>query len=110
MECRNVLGVCNRMVFTLKCHVQFIIIFLPIIRESVDSLCRDGTDSTIYTILKQKPYNFTTNMLKAYLTLYTRMTTIVVMNIGTLITNDDYSHHGHYRVVSALPRGYIVYS
>ena len=36
------------------------------------------------------------------LTLYTQMTTIVVMYIGTLITNDDYSRHGHYRVVSAL--------
>ena len=36
------------------------------------------------------------------LTLYTRMTTIVVMNIGTLIPNDDYSRHGHYRAVSAL--------
>ena len=34
-------------------------------------------------------------------TLYTRMTTIVVMNIGTLITNDNYSRHGHYRAVSA---------
>ena len=36
------------------------------------------------------------------LTLYTQMITIVVMNIGTLIMNDDYSRHGHYRVVSAL--------
>ena len=39
--------------------------------------------------------------VSSILTLYTRMTTIVVMNIGTLITNDDYSRHGHYRVVSA---------
>ena len=31
------------------------------IRESVDSLCRDGAD------VQQKPYNFTTSMLKAYL-------------------------------------------
>ena len=31
------------------------------------------------------------------LTLYARMT-----NIGTLITNDDYSRHGHHRAVSAL--------
>ena len=30
------------------------------------------------------------------------MTTIVVMNIGVLITNDDYSRHDHYRAVSAL--------
>ena len=37
------------------------------IRESVDSLCRDGADAAIYVILKQKPYNFTTNMQKAYL-------------------------------------------
>ena len=36
------------------------------------------------------------------LTLYTRMTTIVVMNIGTLITNDDYSRYGHYRAVIVL--------
>ena len=40
--------------------------------------------------------------LQILLTLYTRMTTIVVMNIGTLIPNDDYSRHGHYRAVSAL--------
>ena len=38
--------------------------FLAVIRESVDSLCRDGADA-IYAILKQKPYNFTTNALKA---------------------------------------------
>ena len=31
-----------------------------------------------------------------YLTLCTQMTTIVIMNIGTSITNDDYSRHGHY--------------
>ena len=37
------------------------------IRESVDSLCRDGADAAIYAILKQKPYNFTTSTLKAYL-------------------------------------------
>ena len=30
------------------------------------------------------------------------MTTIVVMNIGMLITKDDYSRHGHHRAVSAL--------
>ena len=38
-----------------------------IIRESVDSLCRDGARRAIYAILKQKPYNFTKNTLKAYL-------------------------------------------
>ena len=39
-----------------------------LIRESVDSLCRDGVDTQYtYAILKQKPYNFTTNSLKAYL-------------------------------------------
>jgi len=37
------------------------------IRESVDSLCRDGTDVQ-YILLKQKPYNSATNLLKAYLT------------------------------------------
>ena len=36
------------------------------ITESVDSLCKDGAD-TIYAILKQKQYNFTTNTLIAYL-------------------------------------------
>ena len=36
------------------------------IRESVDSLCRDGPDAQ-YMQFKQKPYNFTTNTLKAYL-------------------------------------------
>ena len=33
------------------------------IRESVDSLCRDGADAQYM----QKPYNFTTNTLIAYL-------------------------------------------
>ena len=38
------------------------------IRESVDSLCRDGADAQyMQYILKQKLYNFTTNTLKAYL-------------------------------------------
>jgi len=41
--------------------------YIQSIRESVDSLCRDGADGAIYAILKQKPYNFTTNTLKAYL-------------------------------------------
>ena len=35
-----------------------------IIRESVDSLCRDGANAQY---MQQKPYNFTTNTLKAYL-------------------------------------------
>ena len=47
-------------------------------------------------------YHCMEKVIRDSLTLYTRMTTIVVMNIGTLITNDDYSRHGHYRVVSAL--------
>ena len=37
------------------------------IRESVDSLCRDDANVKYMQYLKQKPYNFTTNMLKAYL-------------------------------------------
>ena len=45
--------------------------FLQTIRESVDSLCRDGADAAIYAILKQKPYNFTANTLKAYLSAQT---------------------------------------
>ena len=40
-----------------------------LIRESVDSLCRDGADAQLYAILKQKPYNFTTSTLKAYLSI-----------------------------------------
>ena len=35
--------------------------------ELVDSLCRNGADSQHMQYLKQKPYNFTTNMLNAYL-------------------------------------------
>ena len=34
------------------------------IRDSVDSLCRDGAD---VQYMQQKPYIFTTNTLKAYL-------------------------------------------
>ena len=43
--------------------------FFPcyIIRESVDCLCRDGADTRYMQYIKQKPYNFATNMLKAYL-------------------------------------------
>ena len=37
------------------------------IRESVDSLCSDGTDAQYMQYFKLKPYNITTNMLKAYL-------------------------------------------
>ena len=42
---------------------------LEITRESVDSVCRDGADMQyIYAILKQLPYNFTTNTTpKAYI-------------------------------------------
>ena len=36
------------------------------IRESVDSLCRDGADAQ-YMGVKQKPYNFPTNTQKAYI-------------------------------------------
>ena len=36
-----------------------------LIREFVDSLCRDGADAQY--IYKKKPYNFTTNALKAHL-------------------------------------------
>ena len=36
--------------------------------QSVDSLCRDGADAQ-YATLKQKPYNFTTNTQKPYLSI-----------------------------------------
>ena len=39
------------------------------IRESVDSLCRDSADAQYMQYLKQKPYNFTTNTQKAYLSI-----------------------------------------
>ena len=40
------------------------------IRESVDSLCRDGDDAQyMQYLIKQKPYNFTTNTQKAYLSI-----------------------------------------
>ena len=38
-----------------------------VIRELIDSLCRDGTDMQYMQYSKQKPYNFATNTLKAYL-------------------------------------------
>ena len=39
-----------------------------LIRESVDSLCRDGADAQYMQYLsKTEPYNFTTNTLKGYL-------------------------------------------
>ena len=44
----------------------------------------------------------TVQLIIQQLTLYTRMTTIVIMNIGTFITNDDYSRHGHHWLNSAL--------
>ena len=47
------------------------IVLRPGIRESVDSLCRDGADVQYNAILKQKPYNFTTNTQKAYLSVQT---------------------------------------
>ena len=37
------------------------------IRESVDSLCRDGADAQYMQYLKHKQYNFTTNALNGYL-------------------------------------------
>ena len=40
------------------------------ISESVDSLCRDGADAQYMQYFKEKPYNFTTNTLKAYLSTY----------------------------------------
>ena len=39
------------------------------IRESVDSLCRDGADAQYMQYLLQKPYNVTTNTLNAYLSI-----------------------------------------
>ena len=36
--------------------------------ENRETLCRDGVDTQyVFAIIKQKPYNLTTNMLKAYL-------------------------------------------
>ena len=37
------------------------------LRELLDSLCRDGADVQYMQYLNEKPYNFTTNTLKAYL-------------------------------------------
>ena len=37
-----------------------------------------------------------------YITLYTQMTTIVVLNLGMFNTNDDYSIHGHQVLNSVL--------
>ena len=63
------LPVCEKCNNLIILHVHLICYSLTIlypcmccIRESVD-LCRDGA----YAILKQNPYNFTTNTLKAYL-------------------------------------------
>ena len=39
---------------------------------------------------------------------YIRMMTVVIMNIGTLIMNDDYSRHGHHWLNSAaILQGYV---
>ena len=40
------------------------------------------------------------------------MTTVVVMYVGTLITNEDYSHHSQLQAISApyLMTTYVVYS
>ena len=47
--------------------------------QSVDSLCRDGANTAI---LKQKPYNFTTNTLKAYLSAQaSSLSAFVISNI-----------------------------
>ena len=57
------------------------------IRESVDSLCRDGADTQyVYTILKQKPHNFTTNMLKAYLHTQASSLSAFVINKTHIVT------------------------
>ena len=50
-----------------KYTASFVKLTKLIIRESVNSLCRDGADAQYMQYLKQKPYNFTTNTLKAYL-------------------------------------------
>ena len=49
-------------------NINCISLLVLYISESVDSLCRNGVDRpAIYAVLKQKPYNLTTNTLKAYL-------------------------------------------
>ena len=48
-----------------------------IVRESVDSLCRDGADAQYMQYLKQKLYNFTTN---AYLSAQTSTLSVFVIN------------------------------
>ena len=52
-------------------QIRFIVVTAPpthIIRESVDSLCRDGADAQYMQYLtEQMSYNFTTNTLKVYL-------------------------------------------
>ena len=52
---------CIASVFTLLHTFQLFV------RESVDSLCRDGANAQYMQILKQKSCNFITNTLKAYL-------------------------------------------
>ena len=46
-------------------HEMCDIPIMLLIRESVDSVCWDGAD--VQYLIKQKPYKFTTNTLKAYL-------------------------------------------
>ena len=51
--------------FTNKLSVDFVLTARGhVIRELVDSLCRDGADAQYMIYFKQKPYNFTTNTLK----------------------------------------------
>ena len=52
------------------------------IRESIDSLCRDGPDAQY--ILKQKPYNFTPNVLKTYLSTQASSLSAFVIKINCL--------------------------
>ena len=63
----TIIGSLNRTQPSTILPASIYIYKLKNIRESVDSLCRDGTDAQLYAILKEKPYNFTTNTLKAYL-------------------------------------------
>ena len=52
--------------FLSKCSSRDVLL----IRESVDSLCRDGADAQYMQYLsKTEPYNFTTNTLKGYLSI-----------------------------------------
>ena len=57
--------------------------FKKIIRESVDSLCRDGADVQYMQYFKQKPYTFTTNTLKAYLSAQMSSLSAFVISISS---------------------------